>query len=66
MICDFGLSQIFIKDGSTGMTSPTVQTGTFRYLAPELVVTDQRPSSASDVWALGCIGLEACIRASFI
>jgi serine/threonine protein kinase len=42
------------------MTTTTEHTGTERYLAPELVMADDggRPTIASDVYALGCIGLE--------
>ena len=32
-------------------------TGSIFYLAPELVRSDEMSSMASDVWALGCIGL---------
>jgi serine/threonine protein kinase len=44
------------------MTTTTEHTGTERYLAPELVMADDggRPTTASDVYALGCIGLEVC------
>ncbi|KIM30189.1 hypothetical protein M408DRAFT_22230 [Serendipita vermifera MAFF 305830] len=59
-ICDFGLSRIFLEEGSTGMTTTSVHTGTERYLARELVVEgdEARPTTASDVYAMGCIGLE--------
>jgi serine/threonine protein kinase len=42
------------------MTTTTEHAGTERYLAPELVMADDggRPTTASDVYALGCIGLE--------
>ena len=42
------------------MTTTTHHTGTERYLAYELVSAgeDARPTTASDVYALGCIGLE--------
>ncbi|KIM30184.1 hypothetical protein M408DRAFT_22227 [Serendipita vermifera MAFF 305830] len=59
-ICDFGLSRIFLEEGGTGMTTTSVHTGTERYLARELVVggDEARPTTASDVYAMGCIGLE--------
>lgn len=58
-ICDFGLVHIFLEEEHTGLTTTSVHTGTDRYLAPELLSEDgERPSTASDVWALGCIGLE--------
>lgn len=41
------------------MTTTTEHTGTERYLAPELVTSNiPTPTSASDVYALGCLGLE--------
>ncbi|KIM30267.1 hypothetical protein M408DRAFT_47022, partial [Serendipita vermifera MAFF 305830] len=59
-ICDFGLSRIFLEEGNTGMTTTSVHTGTVRYLARELVMggDEARPTTASDVHAMGCIGLE--------
>ena len=42
------------------MTTTTHHTGTERYLARELVLDgdDATPTTASDVHAVGCIGLE--------
>ena len=42
------------------MTTTTEHTGTERYLAPELVTDDAdvHPTMASDVYALGCLGLD--------
>jgi serine/threonine protein kinase len=42
------------------MTTTTAHTGTERYLAPELVNGDdlEYPTPASDIYALGCLGLE--------
>jgi hypothetical protein len=42
------------------MTTTTAHTGTARYLAYELVAAgdDVRPTTASDMYAVGCIGLE--------
>jgi serine/threonine protein kinase len=42
------------------MTTTSEHTGTTRYLAPELVASDESvpPTIASDVYALGCLGLE--------
>jgi serine/threonine protein kinase len=61
-ICDFGLSHFFLEEESSGYTTTTEHTGTDRYLAYELVVgtsdTIIRPTTQSDIWALGCIGLE--------
>jgi serine/threonine protein kinase len=42
------------------MTTTTAHTGTARYLAYELIASDEepRPTTASDVHALGCVGME--------
>ncbi|KIM21076.1 hypothetical protein M408DRAFT_81026, partial [Serendipita vermifera MAFF 305830] len=59
-ICDFGLAQIFLEEGATGMTTTSEHTGTARYLAPELVSSDHTvpPTKESDMYAVGCLGLE--------
>ncbi|KIM26051.1 hypothetical protein M408DRAFT_330824 [Serendipita vermifera MAFF 305830] len=59
-ICDFGLAQIFYDETDSGLTTTTEHTGTGRYLAPELLVeeVDTRPTAASDIYAVGCLGLE--------
>ena len=42
------------------MTTTSEHTGTTRYLAPELVMSEESvaPTLSSDVYALGCLGLE--------
>jgi serine/threonine protein kinase len=57
-----GLVRIFLEEGSSGMTTTTYHTGTERYLAYELVIAGEEaiPTTASDVYAVGCIGLEVC------
>lgn len=59
-LCDFGLARIFLEEESTGLTTISEHTGTTRYLAPELVAGENsvHPTTASDVYALGCLGLE--------
>ena len=59
-ICDFGLVQILVEDGHSGMTTTSEHTGTLRYLAPELLLADDgaRPTRACDIYTMGCIGLE--------
>jgi serine/threonine protein kinase len=59
-VCDFGLARIFLDDEDTGMTTTSEHTGTERYLAPELVMSETTvyPTIQSDVYALGCLGLE--------
>jgi hypothetical protein len=55
--------RIFIDEGNSGMTTTTHHTGTERYLAYELVMAGDEaiPTTASDIHAVGCIGLEVCI-----
>jgi len=57
-ICDFGLAHMFLHEGHSGLTTTSEHTGTERYLAPELIISEDRPTVASDAYALGCIGLE--------
>jgi serine/threonine protein kinase len=42
------------------MTTTSEHTGTTRYLAPELVASEENvyPTTESDLYALGCLGLE--------
>ncbi|KAG2069628.1 kinase-like protein [Suillus decipiens] len=61
VLADFGQSRILEASGFT--TSTTTTAGTFRYMAPELMVpenpdTTPTPTMASDVWAAGMTGLE--------
>ena len=67
VLCDFGLVHIISDEASTGMTATTNQTGTIRYLACELVNSDDMPdpTTASDIYALGCLGLEVGPRTAF-
>jgi serine/threonine protein kinase len=46
------------------MTTTSEHTGTTRYLAPELVASEDNvyPTTESDVYALGCLGLEVRIN----
>lgn len=58
-ICDFGLARLVLERGSTGLTTTTAHAGTDRYKSPELIkIFNAKPTVASDVYALGCIGLE--------
>jgi serine/threonine protein kinase len=60
VLCDAGLIRIFLDEGNSGMTTSAAHSGSERYLAPELVNGDDLvyPTTASDVYAAGCIGLE--------
>ncbi|KAG8830157.1 hypothetical protein FRC17_005330 [Serendipita sp. 399] len=59
-ICDFGLVAFFLETGTTGLTTTSPYSGTERYLAPELILSENHVqiTTLSDVYALGCIGLE--------
>jgi serine/threonine protein kinase len=61
------LIRIFLDEGSSGMTTTTHHTGTERYLAYELVMAgeDARPTTFSDIYAVGCIGLEVSHFSSY-
>jgi serine/threonine protein kinase len=65
-LCDFGLARLIAESGdvATGTTTTTVHTGTVRYLAYEVVESDERPlpTRESDMHALGCLGLEVRFR----
>jgi hypothetical protein len=47
-------------EGGTGFTTTTAHTGTERYLAPELIASEDYslPTRESDVYAIGCVGLK--------
>ncbi|KAG8815231.1 hypothetical protein FRC17_000780 [Serendipita sp. 399] len=60
-ICDFGLSRIVLEEGHSGLTTTAAHTGTPRYLAYELVISEDdmaKPTRESDIYALGCVGLD--------
>lgn len=62
-LCDFGLVRLVHDQMATGLTTTTAHTGTARYLSLELVEADEGsiPTTASDMYALGCIGMEVRI-----
>ena len=62
-ICDFGLISIYLGEGDSGMTTTSPFSGTDRYQAYELLLDGDTvlPTMASDIFALGCIGLEVCV-----
>ena len=59
-LCDFGISRMLEEVGITDLTPMYVHTGTARCLSYELVASEdtRTPTTASDVHALACIGLE--------
>ncbi|PVG01088.1 kinase-like protein [Serendipita vermifera] len=63
-ICDFGLVRLLQEDMPTGTTTSSPHTGTTRYLAYELVTTNGNaiPTTTSDIYALGCLGMEFIYR----
>ena len=67
-ICDFGLLRLIRASGPTGMTTTSSHSGTTRYLSYELVSEDDddpKPTTASDIYALACIGMEVSEFPSF-
>ncbi|KAK1235366.1 hypothetical protein PQX77_001414 [Marasmius sp. AFHP31] len=56
-IADFGLSRIADTQG-IGVTSSTRSAGTMRWLAPELLSGDERPSKTSDMYSFACVCYE--------
>jgi serine/threonine protein kinase len=64
-ITGFSLVRLIPDDGHTGMTTTSLHTGTTRYLSYELVSQDEdedpKPTTASDIWALACIGMEVSV-----
>jgi serine/threonine protein kinase len=63
-LCDFGLMRVLQGEEPTELTTTTAHTGTDRYKAPEFVISDEDedivPTTASDVYGLGCIGVKVC------
>ncbi len=57
-LCDFGISRELTAAGTSGLTTTSAHTGTERYLSYELLEDECVPTTASDVYALACIGLE--------
>lgn len=62
-LCDFGLARLLEWEGPAGMTTTSPYGGTMLYKAYELFKSRENPyplpSFASDVYALGCVILEA-------
>jgi serine/threonine protein kinase len=62
-LCDFGLSRIIKSEaGPSGFTTSNFA-GSIRYMSPELLNSEEEEAlplvtAASDVYALGCVGLE--------
>ena len=57
-LCDFGISRELTEAGTSGLTTTSAHTGTERYLSYELLEDTCVPTTASDVYALACTGLE--------
>ncbi|KZV95430.1 WD40 repeat-like protein [Exidia glandulosa HHB12029] len=56
-LCDFGLSRLLAKH-SQSITNTTSVKGTFRWMAPELLLDGGHHTYKSDMWAVGCLLLE--------
>ncbi|EPQ54922.1 kinase-like protein [Gloeophyllum trabeum ATCC 11539] len=64
-LADFGLS--VLAEATRGAYTSARQTGSVRWLAPELAdphAATWRKTRASDVWAFGCVCLEVCTERS--
>lgn len=57
-ICDFGLIRLIRQRGTINMSTRSAHTGTPLYLSYELANGDSSPTQASDIHALGCVGME--------
>jgi serine/threonine protein kinase len=57
-LCDFGISRRLTETGTRSLTTTSAHTGTEWYLSYELLEDMCVPTTAGDVYALACIGLE--------
>jgi serine/threonine protein kinase len=60
-VCGFGVIRLVRESAPTGMTTAYSHTGAIRYMSRELVagdLDDPKPTTASDVYALACLGME--------
>lgn len=58
VLCDFGLA-LAADEVQAGLTTSNGLKGSLRYCSSELVVSDERRSWSSDMWAWGCALVEA-------
>ncbi|KAJ8083236.1 hypothetical protein PM082_009108 [Marasmius tenuissimus] len=54
-IADFGLSRVAHTQGLRITTSATRPVGTARWLAPELLLSGEKPSKHSDIYSFACV-----------
>ncbi|CCA66459.1 hypothetical protein PIIN_00145 [Serendipita indica DSM 11827] len=62
-LCDFGLARVIQSDGGPSGFTTSNFAGSVRYMAPELLNPEDEETvplvdAASDIYALGCVGLE--------
>ena len=55
LLADFGLSHMLVSLASINFSASSSFKGTVRWMAPELMVQDNRPTIQSDIWAFGMI-----------
>ncbi|KAG8924543.1 hypothetical protein FRC03_009982 [Tulasnella sp. 419] len=56
-LCDFGTTRLI--EGITGFTTTSLNgKATLRFMAPERLMEDKPPTTASDIWAFGCVVIE--------
>ena len=56
-LCDFGLS-VAVDDTPSDFSGSSLGAGSIRYMAPERFDPDFKPTTAIDVYALGCVCME--------
>jgi tRNA A-37 threonylcarbamoyl transferase component Bud32 len=55
-VLDFGLVKKLDSNSNLGVTNENVLTGTPLYLSPEAIVSPEKVSAQSDLYAVGCVG----------
>lgn len=60
MICDFGMSRLYAENGQESQFSGIA--GTPKYMPPEMLVYNQKPITAADIWSFGCLLVELFSR----
>ncbi|KAJ3567063.1 hypothetical protein NP233_g6609 [Leucocoprinus birnbaumii] len=64
-ITDFGLSPALAKKSITAEAATiltAINSGSYPWMAPEVLKGDSRPTQESDVWSFGCLSYQICMR----
>ena len=59
-IADFGLTSLLCHPSISISITVPIWGGTLHWMAPELFVSESRPSKATDIYALGIVIYEVC------